>query len=103
VTGATQSTLAEVVERTLEPYEQLSGLGETIEDEWSYVGDLSTAWRDRLADVVVARGDEPVPPPVVDAIERAIDEIARIDDPHRAIDWLSTFPQVVLLALGEEP
>ena len=24
-------------------------------------------------------------------------------DPHRAIDWLSTFPQVVLVALGERP
>ena len=23
-------------------------------------------------------------------------EVAAIDDPHRAIDWLSTFPQVVL-------
>ena len=34
---------------------------------------------------------------------RAIDEIGRISDPHRAIDWLSTFPQVVLLALGEPP
>ena len=30
------------------------------------------------------------------AVDRAIDEIGRIDDPHRAIDWLSTFPQVVL-------
>ena len=37
------------------------------------------------------------------AIDRAIDEIGRIADPHRAIDWLSTFPQVVLLALGERP
>ena len=26
---------------------------------------------------------------------------AASSDPHRAIDWLSTFPQVVLLALGE--
>ena len=34
------------------------------------------------------------------AIDRAIDEIGRIEDPHRAIDWLSTFPQVVLVALG---
>ena len=33
----------------------------------------------------------------------AIDEIGRIEDPHRAIDWLSTFPQVVLLAIGERP
>ena len=36
------------------------------------------------------------------AIDRAIDEIGLITDPHRAIDWLSTFPQVVLLALGED-
>ena len=37
------------------------------------------------------------------AIDRAIDEIGRIEDPHRAIDWLSTFPQVVLVAVGERP
>ena len=37
------------------------------------------------------------------AIDGAIDEIGRIADPHKAIDWLSTFPQVVLLALGETP
>jgi hypothetical protein len=35
------------------------------------------------------------------AIDAAIDEIGRIEDPHRAIDWLSTFPQVTLLAVGE--
>ena len=28
---------------------------------------------------------------------------AAITDPHRAIDWLSTYPQVVLIALGERP
>ena len=47
------------------------------------------------------RGDEPVADEVGAAIDRAIDEIGLIADPHRAIDWLSTFPQVVLLALGE--
>ena len=36
-----------------------------------------------------------------DAIDEAIVEIGSIADPHRAIDWLSTFPQVVLLAIGE--
>ena len=35
------------------------------------------------------------------AISRAVDEIGRISDPHRAIDWLSTFPQIVLVTLGE--
>jgi hypothetical protein len=35
------------------------------------------------------------------AIVRLIDEIGRISDPHRAIDWLSTFPQAALLALGD--
>jgi hypothetical protein len=44
-----------------------------------------------------------LPPAVFVAIDLAIDQIARIDDPHRAIDWLSTFPQVVLVALGERP
>jgi hypothetical protein len=37
-----------------------------------------------------------------DAVDAAIDEIALITDPHRAIDWLSTFPQVVRLALAAE-
>ena len=37
------------------------------------------------------------------AIDLAVDEIGRIEDPHRAIDWLSTFPQVVLLAMDERP
>ena len=35
---------------------------------------------------------------IVEAIELAIDEAGLIRDPHRAIDWLSTLPQVVLLA-----
>jgi hypothetical protein len=51
--------------------------------------------------VADARGDETTDPLVAAAIDGAIAEIGLISDPHRAIDWLSTFPQVVLLALGE--
>jgi hypothetical protein len=36
----------------------------------------------------------------VAAVDTAIEEIALIADPHRAIDWLSTFPQIVRLALA---
>ena len=96
-----EATIGDVIDRALAAYEVLLGLGEEIEDEWSYVNDLATAWRDRLSDVSGARGADPAPPEVAVAVDRAIEEIGAITDPHRAIDWLSTFPQVVLVALGE--
>ncbi len=95
------STVDAAIADALDAYVALTELGEDVEDEWTYVNDLSTAWRDRLDAVAVARSGDPIEAPVADAIARAIDEIGAIDDPHRAIDWLSTFPQVVLLALDE--
>jgi hypothetical protein len=88
--------------RALDAYASLTGLGEEVEDEWTYVTDLSSAWQDRLDEVATARAGEPLDATVHVAIDRAIDEISRIEDAHRAIDWLSTFPQVVLIALGEQ-
>ena len=93
-------TIAEILDRATAAYAGLVATGETIEDEWSYVNDLTEAWRARLAEVAAARGAEPAGA-AGPAVGRAIDEIGRISDPHRAIDWLSTFPQVVLVALGE--
>ena len=89
--------------RALEAYAGLESLAEDIEDEWSYVTDLAAAWRTQIEDLVAERGAEPVDQAQHAAIDQAIDEIGRISDPHRAIDWLSTFPQVVLVALGERP
>lgn len=97
------TTIDAVVARALEAYEALTSLGEDVEDEWSYVNDLSSTWRDRLDAVVATRGGTAVEPAVAAAIDAACAEVARLTDPHRAIDWLSTFPQVVLLALGERP
>ena len=37
---------------------------------------------------------------VVDGTRSASGKPLLASDPHRAIDWLSTFPQVVLLAIG---
>lgn len=96
-------TIDDAIARTMEAYAALTELGEEVEDEWSYVNDLATAWRDRFDEVAFARAGESIEPGSDVAIDRAIDEIGRISDPHRAIDWLSTFPQVVLLALGEAP
>lgn len=97
------ATVAQAIARVLTAYTDLTELGEEIEDEWSYVNDLSTVWRERLE--AVADGDPGMilSDDVDAAIDRAIEEIGRITDPHRAIDWLSTFPQVTLLALGEAP
>jgi ATP:corrinoid adenosyltransferase len=97
------ATIEQAIERVLTAYADLTTLGEEIEDEWSYVNDLAAAWRERLEAVADDRPDTPLSDEVDAAIDRAIDEIDRINDPHRAIDWLSTFPQVALLALGEVP
>ncbi len=96
-------TVDAAVARALSAYAVLTELGEEVEDEWSYVTDLSTAWCDRFDAVTSTRGNETIAPEVDGAIDRVIDEIDRVTDAHRAIDWLSTFPQVVLLALGETP
>ena len=96
-------TVADAVAAALPAYDALAELGEDIEDEWSYVNDLAAAWRTRLDAVADSRGAEPVASDVAAAIEALADEAAAIDDPHRAIDWLSTYPQVLLIALGERP
>ena len=97
----TDETVGEVLARALDAYEDLGSLGEEVEDEWTYVTDLQSTWRERFDEVVAGRGAEPVDPRAAAAVALAIAEIGRIEDPHRAIDWLSTFPQVVLLAVGE--
>ena len=99
-TGATADG---VIGRALDAYAALAELGEEIDDEWTYVDALSTAWRDRLDAVAAERHGQQVGEAVVAAIETAAAEARRISDPHRAIDWLSTFPQVVLVALDEQP
>ncbi len=80
----------------------LADTGEAIEDEWQYVTDLRTVYQGRLTAVGEALGDAVAPPAVVAAVDRAIEEAELVADPHRAIDWLSTLPQVVLLALGAD-
>jgi hypothetical protein len=96
-------TVRSALNRALDALDGLQQLGEDIEDEWTYVTDLGEAWRERLEAVAEARGDEPLHEGRVTAVDRAIDEAGRITDSHRAIDWMSTFPQLVLVALGERP
>ena len=95
------TTIGDQALDALAAYEDLASLAEDIEDEWTYVNDLSAAWRERIEALIDERGTESVTTLEEAAISGAVDEIGRISDPHRAIDWLSTFPQIVLLTLGE--
>lgn len=95
------ATVASCIARALEGFEILAVTSEPIEDELVYVTDLGTVWKARMAAVVAARGPEEAPPGAADAMDALVAEAERITDPHRAIDWLSTLPQVALAALGE--
>lgn len=95
------ASVADLVERALAGFEMLAAAAEPVTDEWQYVTDLDTVWRARLRAAAAARGTEEAPPGAEDAIAALVAEAALITDPHRAIDWLSTLPQVALAALGE--
>ena len=97
------SNIEQQARLALAAYEDLADLAQEVEDEWTYVTDLASAWTTRIEDLMAIRGTEAVTPPQQAALGVAIGEIGKIRDPHRAIDWLSTFPQVVLVALGERP
>ena len=52
--GAT--TLGDQARAMLAAYERLASLAEEIEDEWTYVTDLSAAWRGRIEELIDERG-----------------------------------------------
>ena len=104
--GTGDSSIDTAVARALAAIDRLAELGERVEDEWQYVNDLRTVYRGRLTAVAGdLRGTAPagmLPPASVLAVDTVIEETGLVTDPHRAIDWLSTLPQVVLLALGAD-
>ena len=81
----------------------LADLGEVIEDEWTYVTTLAEVGRARLRAAAGPDLGEVLRADRAGAVDAVCEEVARITDPHRAIDWLSTFPAVVELALGPLP
>jgi hypothetical protein len=86
-----------VIDRVVAAYRALGALAETVEAEWQYVTDLVDAY---AAALEALRVGPPLPLESVVALDEAIEEIGLIVDPHKAIDWLSTFPHLVGLAVG---
>jgi len=89
-----------VVERAVEAYQTLADLAEAVEDEWQYVTDLTDAYLPSIQALAEANPGLSLAAKQVSAVDEAIAEIGLITDPHKAIDWLSTFPHLVALALG---
>ena len=98
VTVPPPSTRGAALNTALAALGALAELGETIEDEWSYVTALADAGRARLNAAAGPDLAAALAPDRAAAVVAACIEIALITDPHRAIDWLSTFPAVVELA-----
>jgi hypothetical protein len=94
-------TVADLVARARAAFDVLAATAEPVTDELQYLADLETVWGARLRAVAEARGAEPAPVGAEAAIGALSAEAAAISDPHRAIDWMSTLPQVALAALGE--
>ena len=97
------ATRGEALALALAAHADLTALAETVEDEWTYVSTLAEAGRAILHRSAGPETGLPVPPSAAAAVVAAAAEARRIADPHRAIDWLSTFPAVVELALAGPP
>jgi hypothetical protein len=89
---------SDVIERAAAAYRALVDLAETLEDEWQYVTDLVDAYLPGIR--ALAERNTELGLEAVVAVDEAIAEIVSIADPHKAIDWLSSFPHVVALAVG---
>lgn len=94
-------TVDALIARAVESLGVLADTAAPVDDEWQYVRDLVTVWAGTLKAVADGRAGQAAPAGAEAAIERLAAEAASIDDPHRAIDWLSTLPVVALLAVGE--
>ena len=93
------ATRAAAVAAAILAFDGLVALGEAVEDEWTYVTDLAAAGR-AIIGAATGDGAAPMDATRADAVVTAAAEIGRITDPHRAIDWMSTFPAIVALALA---
>ena len=95
------ATIPELMERAIAALETLAATAEPVDDEQQYVRDLVLVWSARLRAVGADRSAQAGGAEMDDAIDWIAAEAGRVADPHRAIDWLSTLPQVALLAVGE--
>ncbi len=97
--GDLPATRREALALALDAYTTVTLTAEAVAAEQTYVAALAATGRSRLARAAGSAPDVPLSPEAAGAVVAAAREAGRIADPNRAIDWLSTFPAIVELAL----
>jgi hypothetical protein len=85
-----------------ELFKQLVTLGESVPDALDYTQLISTNGEGELEKTLTALGAREITPAAhraLDALRAAGERVVTANDPHRAIDWIATYPRLVTTLL----
>ncbi|MFM8177228.1 MAG: hypothetical protein ACKN9G_05825, partial [Candidatus Limnocylindrus sp.] len=81
-----------------ELFKQLVTLGESVADALDYTQLISTNGEGELEKTLTALGEREITPAAhraLDALRAAGERVVTANDPHRAIDWIATYPRLL--------
>ena len=85
-----------------ELFKQLVTLGESVTDALDYTQLISTNGEGELEKTLTALGERELSPAAhrgLDALRSAGERVVTANDPHRAIDWIATYPRLLTTLL----
>ena len=85
-----------------EIFSQLVTLGESVTDALDYTQLISTNGEGDLEKTFTALAERELPPAAIHALEAlhsAGERVVTANDPHRAIDWIATYPRLLTTLL----
>lgn len=85
-----------------ELFKQLVKLGESVTDALDYTQLISTNGEADLEKTLTALGERELSPAAhwgLDALRAAGERVVTANDPHRAIDWIATYPRFMITLL----
>ena len=85
-----------------EIFSQLVTLGESVTDALDYTQLISTNGEGDLEKTFTALAERELPPAAIhalDALHSAGERVVTANDPHRAIDWIATYPRLLTTLL----
>ena len=83
-------------------FDRLTTLGETVVEALDYTQVISVAGAAEIDRTIIALGSRELPAPLItglDALHAACERVLTASDPHRAIDWIGTYPRLLTTLL----